>query len=262
MTSHSFDSCTPHLVVQRYHHLPTRFDANSLPRFTSDISSANLPLTTPTALGHLDQMRQGQQSTKRFVSLFPDTEKSTLETVSPITDNSINNHAYIHVFVLMETMHSDLTGKFLVTSFSGMQYLIISVLNGYVHVEPMKSRNHLKHIAAYKRTINIFSKLERKPIFQRLNNEISTALESFARSSGISIQYCAPHQHRALKAERATRTFKNHFIATLYTVAEDFPPELWDELLATTGRAVFEPSSSVSFQYQHFSICRTARWCI
>ena len=93
----------------------------------------------------------------------------------------------------------------------------------------MKSRYHSEYIAAYKRTIS--SKLGRKLIFQRLDNETSAALESFARSNGISIQYCAPHQHRALKVERAIRTFKNHFIATLCTVADDFPLELWDELL-------------------------------
>ena len=83
----------------------------SFPRLTSDILNVNLPHTTPTALGHLDQTRQGQQFTKRFLSLFPDTEESTLETVSPIMDNSIDNHAYIHVFLLTETMHSDLTAN-------------------------------------------------------------------------------------------------------------------------------------------------------
>lgn len=51
------------------------------------------------------------------------------------------------------------------------------------------------------------------------------------RNNHISIQYCAPHQHRALKAERAIRTFKNHFISTLCTVAPDFPLDLWDHLL-------------------------------
>ena len=45
------------------------------------------------------------------------------------------------------------------------------------------------------------------------------------------LQYCAPHQHRALRAERAIRIFKNHFMATLCTVAEDFPLDIWDELL-------------------------------
>ena len=140
----------------------------SLPRLTSDLLAANPPHTTSTALGHLDQIRQGQHSTKRFVAVFPDTENVTMETAAPILDSSINNHAYVQVFVLTETMHSDLTGKFPVTSFSGMQYIIISVLDGYVHVEAMKSRHHLEYIAAYKRTINFFSKLGRKPIFNDL----------------------------------------------------------------------------------------------
>ena len=203
----------------------------SLFRLTSSILAANPPHTTPTALGHLDQIRQGQQSTKRFTSLFQDVEDDASELQPPISETSINNHAYVHVFMLTETMHSDLTGKLPITSFSGMQYIIISVLDGYIHAEPMKSRHQLEYIAAYKRTINFFSNLGRKPIFQRLDNETSTALESFARGNDISIQYCAPHQHRALKAERAIRTFKNHFISTLCTVADDFPLGLWDELL-------------------------------
>ena len=92
--------------------------------------TANPPHTTPTALG---QIRQGQQSTKRFVSLFHDflcIENDVSELEPPTSETSINNHAYVHVFMLTETMHSDLTGKFPITSFSGMQYIIISVLDG------------------------------------------------------------------------------------------------------------------------------------
>lgn len=91
------------------------------------------------------------------MAVFPETEDSTLETADTILDDSINNHAYIHVFVLTETMHSDLIGKFPVTSFTGMQYIIISVLDNYVHIEAVNSRHHLEYIAAYKRTINFFS---------------------------------------------------------------------------------------------------------
>ena len=203
----------------------------SLTRLTCAVLATNPPHTIPTALGHLDQVRQGQNSTKRFVSLFTDMDGDSPDNIHVATENSIDSHTYTHVFALTETMHSDLTGKFPVTSFSGMQYIIVSVMDGYIHVEPMRSRHHLEYIAAYKRTINFFSMLGRKPIFQRLDNETSTALETFARTNSISIQYCAPHQHRALKAERAIRTFKNHFIATLCTVAEDFPLGLWDELL-------------------------------
>ena len=205
----------------------------SIPRLTCALLASHSPHTIPTALGHLDQIRQKHNSTKRFISLFADTEvdSESLDTVQSATDTTIDSNTYTSVFALTETMHSDLTGKFPVTSFSGMQYIIVSVMDGYIHIEPMRSRHHLEYIAAYKRTINFFSNLGRKPLFQRLDNETSNALETFARTNNISIQYCAPHQHRALRAERAIRTFKNHFIATLCTVAEDFPLGLWDELL-------------------------------
>jgi hypothetical protein len=135
------------------------------------------------------------------------------------------------VFALTETMHSDLTGKFPITSFSGMQFIIVSVMDEYIHVEPMRSRHHLEYVATYKRTVNFFPKLGPKPLFQRLDNETSNAFETFPRTNSVSIQYCAPHQHRALRAERAIRTFKKHFIATLCIVADDYPLGIWDKLL-------------------------------
>lgn len=58
----------------------------SLSRLTSSILVANPPHTTPTALGHLDQIRQGQQSTKRFKSLFQDVEDDASELEPPISD--------------------------------------------------------------------------------------------------------------------------------------------------------------------------------
>ena len=82
-----------------------------------------------------------------------------------------------------------------------------------------------------KNTLIFWDKVGHKPLFQRLDNETSTALENYAAKNNISIQYCPPGQHRSLKAERAIRTFKNHFISTLCTVANDFPLTLWDKLL-------------------------------
>ena len=207
----------------RSHYLP------SIQRLTISNVLAHPPHTVPTALGHLDQTRQGQRSTNRFISLFSDepNEDAPYDADSEQSNTGYVNHTYTHVYVLTDTMHSDLTGKFPVMSRLGMQYIFVSVLDGYIHVEPMRTRHHLEYISAYKRTINFFGQLGRKPSFQRLDNESSTALESFARINGISIHYCAPHQHRAL-AERAIRTFKNHFVSTLCTVAPDFPLDLWD----------------------------------
>ena len=69
------------------------------------------------------------------------------------------------------------------------------------------------------------------PAFDRLDNETSSALEHYCKQSDITIQYVPPHNHRANKAERAIRTFKNHFIAMLCTTHKDFPLQAWDLLL-------------------------------
>ena len=204
------------------------------PRLTSHILSAYPPLSIATAQGHLDQHRQGQQSTKTPIQIFDSDDSS--DSDSP-PDNILDkppvtqDQAYTQIVLISDTLHSDLTGRFPVISHTGAQYIFVSILDGYIHVETMKSRHHADYIAAYKKTLNFFARLGRRPAFQRLDNETSGALEAFAISSNIDIQYCPPHNHRSLKAERAIRTFKNHFIATLCTVAPEFPLQLWDELL-------------------------------
>jgi hypothetical protein len=40
-----------------------------------------------------------------------------------------------------------------------------------------------------------------------------------------------PHCHRRNAAERAIRTFKEHFVAGLSSVDPSFPMHLWDRLL-------------------------------
>ena len=47
----------------------------------------------------------------------------------------------------------------------------------------------------------------------------------------IDFQLVPPGMHRRNAAERAIRTFKNHFIAGLCSVDKDLPLHLWDRLL-------------------------------
>lgn len=98
----------------------------------------------------------------------------------------------------------------------------------------MTSRHQTSYITAYKSTLSFWDRLGHKPVYQRLDNETSSALEQYASKNNVSIQYCPPGQHRSLKAERAIRTFKNHFISTLCTVSSKFPLNLWDKLLPLT----------------------------
>jgi hypothetical protein len=56
-------------------------------------------------------------------------------------------------------------------------------------------------------------------------------LQQFMTSESIDFQLVPPHVHRRNAAERAIRTFKNHFIAGLCSTDKDFPLHLWDRLL-------------------------------
>ena len=44
-------------------------------------------------------------------------------------------------------------------------------------------------------------------------------------------QLVPPEMHRCNRAERAIRTFKDHFLSILAGVDQSFPPYLWDLLL-------------------------------
>ena len=50
-------------------------------------------------------------------------------------------------------------------------------------------------------------------------------------SQNVSYQMVPPGIHRRNAAERAIRTFKNHFIAGLSSTDSNFPIHLWDKLL-------------------------------
>jgi hypothetical protein len=56
-------------------------------------------------------------------------------------------------------------------------------------------------------------------------------LKAFMQEQAIDFQLVPPGVHRRNAAERAIRTFKNHFIAGLCSVDKDFPLHLWDRLL-------------------------------
>lgn len=209
---------------------------SSWPRITPALVLANPPHTIATAKGHLNQHRQGVDSTKQSVpTIHPldDTDADSDDIMipqPPLTAESAN-HVYVKVFPLPHTISADLTGRFPVTAHSGAQYVLISEMDGYIHAEPMISRHHTAYIASFTRTIAFFTALGCIPFFLRLDNETSNQLDAFMKRQGVRIQFCPPGMHRANRAERSIQTFKNRTISTLCTTAKDFPLTLWDKLL-------------------------------
>jgi hypothetical protein len=67
---------------------------------------------------------------------------------------------------------------------------------------------------------------------QILDNKASAAYkEAITFNWNAPFQLVPPDMHRRIWAERAIRTFKDHFLAILAGVDSAFPPYLWDLLL-------------------------------
>jgi hypothetical protein len=56
-------------------------------------------------------------------------------------------------------------------------------------------------------------------------------LKNFFTINNIAYQLVPPYCHRCNAAERAIRTFKEHFVAGIFSVDPYFPMHLWNRLL-------------------------------
>jgi hypothetical protein len=95
----------------------------------------------------------------------------------------------------------------------------------------MKSRSASEWVKAYDSIHQELTVKGFKPKLKTLDNEASTALKNFFIANNIAYQLVPPHCHRRNAAERAIRTFKEHFVAGLSSVDPSFPMHLWDRLL-------------------------------
>jgi hypothetical protein len=210
------------------------------PMFTAADIRKHLPKSMATAMGHLDQQRKNTRSTKpKEKAVNPPTiQRGTLingDITNPTAEPS-NLTAFASVINITEPeekSYSDLTGRFPARSQTGNLYVLVlySFDDNAILVEPLKNRSDNEQLQAYHRIIeraNQGSKLR----IHWMDNEASKAVKTLlTKQFNLEYQLVPPHIHRRNAAERAIRTFKNHFIAGLCSAAEDFPMRLWDRLL-------------------------------
>ena len=70
-----------------------------------------------------------------------------------------------------------------------------------------------------------------KPKLNIMDNKYSIAVNRYITNKNVNYQLVEPNNHHVNAAERATRTFKNYFVAGLSSVHPKLPIYLWDELL-------------------------------
>jgi hypothetical protein len=194
------------------------------PGLTEDAINKHLKLTPATAMGHMNQRLQNIRS----------TSKAPIEKQPP-QDADLGSKTHLVYAVVFDQgqLYTDLTGKFPVRSSKGNSYVMVCYIYdcNYVKVIPMKSRSASEWVKAYDRIHQDLTVKGFKPMLQTLDNEASTALKNFFTVNDIAYQLVPPHCHRRNAAERAIRTFKEHFVAGIYSVDPSLPMHLWDRLL-------------------------------
>ena len=215
-----------------------------------------------SAKGHLNQERQGLQSTKQPLPLFtkPDADiKETLRKLKAKFPNikdiqdlmeadiasdafppsevpNIKTYDVAYSLVTLppkNTAYTDLTGRFPYRSSSGNEYILVGYhFDGNVILgEPIKNRQAQTITTAWDKLNSKFVIAGMQPNTYVLDNEVSDLLITAMHKENITFQLVPPHIHRANLAERAIQTYKNHFKAGLATVDPDFPLAEWDRLI-------------------------------
>ncbi|KAI2511404.1 hypothetical protein MHU86_3015 [Fragilaria crotonensis] len=132
--------------------------------------------------------------------------------------------------------YSDQTGRFHVPSSRGNNYIFVLYHQdtNSIHAVAIPNRQAASIRNAWETTHKLLLRQGHPPDLHILDNECSQDLKDAFTKYKIQFQRVPPKEHRANAAERAIRTFKNHFVSVLCTVHSKFPLTEWDRLLPQT----------------------------
>ena len=88
--------------------------------------------------------------------------------------------------------------------------------------EPIKNRTATEILRAYTKLVTYLRNRGLRPQVYWLNNEASNLLNTFNHDNNIEFQLVPPHMHCHSAAERAIRTWKDHFVVSLCSTDSQF----------------------------------------
>jgi hypothetical protein len=132
--------------------------------------------------------------------------------------------------------HSDQTGCFPVPSSRGNHHIFVLCHQdtNTIHAVAMPNRQAASIRKAWESTHQKLMQQGHAPTLHILDNNCSQNLKDAFAKCKIAFQRAPPKERRANIAERAIRTFKNHFISILCSVDSNFPMTEWDRLIPQT----------------------------
>jgi hypothetical protein len=200
---------------------------NSLPGLTYSNAARYCPNADETIKGHLAQQRKNVQSTK------PKPPAAKPPLVIPLIPQGKKPLLFVKTYPISKLYTND-TGRFPIRSRSGNQYVMIVYHEegNLILQQPFKSKKNVHRIAAYNAIMMRLAAKGLNVYLQILDNKASAAYKQVITENwNATFQLVPPDVHQRNRAERAIRSFKDHFLAILAGVDPKFLAYLWDLLL-------------------------------
>lgn len=222
------------------------------PGLTPAIVKRHLPKSVITDMGHMNQQRKNQRSTKiklqkpQRIPALPRAYANLLlsKPVIGLDDDSSpvkhaedptgrTNFVFASCQPVSGQVYSDLKGKFMLPSSRGNKYVLIvyDYDSNSILAEPMKNRLGPTIRNAYSKIHALLVDRGLVPRLQRLDNEASGHLQKFLNENDVDWQLAPPNVHRRNAAERAIQTFTNHWVSILSGCDDLCPLHLWCRML-------------------------------
>jgi hypothetical protein len=180
----------------------------NFPGLTAKLIRKHYVKTAATAMGHLARTRANLRSTK------PPLDPPSPPGLKP--PNIVRA-----IFHPTETNYSDGTGNVLDLNFF---FLVLYHFDkNYIHAEIVRDHTSASYIAAYNRGLDTLATDGIFPTHEVMDNVLSQEIAANLESRRIQIHLVPVDDHRTNKAERAIRTFKDHWIANMASVSRTFP---------------------------------------
>jgi hypothetical protein len=206
------------------------------PGLTIEAVEKYLPASCPaTDKGHMKRQAQGIRSTKAKIQASLQNIEYERDVNPPRTIEK-DNHIFIalgQIDVKRGTIYADLTGNFPITAIDGSRavFIMYDWTTNAILATPIKDAKTNTIVESFKKNIQYLTKRGFKPVFNIIDNVATTAVKEYLETEQIKMQLVEPHNHRVNAAERAIQTFKNHTIAGLSIVDEEFPSMLWSKII-------------------------------
>ena len=204
----------------------------SWPNLTAKNVNKHLETTIHTLRGHMAQTRKNKGKQKK-TKIKTEKEKETTKDIEkdsfPNPSKQQTNFCFTKIIDITGFTAMDLAGKFPITSSRGNKYIFLwyDYDGNSIKSVPIKSREKEEQIRAYNICYEYYSLRGFVPQVIRLDNEASNALKSKIRGNNMEFQLVPPSIHRQNSAERAMRTYKEHFLSAVSTFDASCPMSLW-----------------------------------